>query len=325
MNIGQFIASTGWGGAEKAFVNLANGLAASDSVQVIALEGSPLIGRLRADIDVARLPNMSRHNPYIYWALLNILRQRKPDIIHTHAGKASAMVRKLTKFINAKQIATKHNSRKNKLFIKLPHVIAVSQQAKQAAGRHAKIIYNGIIPKPINSQPSHVFTLLAIGRLDPIKGFDRLIKAVAQLDFPFRLQIAGSGPEYAHLLSLAKNSHLNRIDLLGHREDIPELMAAADLIIINSATEGFSLVLMEALFYGRILISTKVGGSVEILSGSLLFESEQLAAKIRQVHTDYKHYQALFTAIKKQYSNQFRIETTIAAHKDYYQQILHYS
>lgn len=325
MNIGQFIASTGWGGAEKAFVELTNALSETDEVKVLALRGSLLIKRLNPNIEVITLPKTSRFNLYLYWYLLRFIQNNELDIIHTHAAKASTVVCNLSRFVNLKQIATKHNSRPNKVFNQVDHVIAVSQQVAETIQGGATVIHNGITPKKIthNINKSDVFTILAVGRLDPIKGFADLIKQAATLlDFEFQLQIVGEGPELIKLRSLKAQTGLSSIKLLGFREDVPELMSAADLVVINSVTEGLSLVLIESLFYGNVLISTPVSGSKEILPSRFLFERGRLAEKIKDVYENYAIYQEAFDTVKKRYQDQFIIKTIARAHIEYYRQLL---
>ena len=324
MKIGQFIASTGWGGAEKAFVELANALSEIDTVQAITLRGIQLLAKLAPRVAVVTLPDTSRLDPRLYWHLLRFIRTNKLHIIHTHAAKASAITRHIAGFFDVKQVATKHNSRRNKVFDKIDNVIAVSQQVAETIAGDATVIYNGITPrKPCpRLYDTDLFTLLAIGRLDPIKDFAGLIRAVAQLDFPFRLQIAGAGPEFSRLCFLRDRLGLNNVELLGFREDIPELMSTADLLVINSLTEVLSFVLTESLFYGNVLISTPISGSMEILPAELLFEHGSLAERIQKIHDNYVTYQKLFARVKEKHAAKFLIKNTAQAHRNYYQRLL---
>ncbi|MEO1496462.1 MAG: glycosyltransferase [Planctomycetota bacterium] len=112
-------------------------------------------------------------------------------------------------------------------------------------------------------------TLLAIGSLLPVKGFDTIIRAVARAAVEgqrWRLAIAGEGPERPRLEALAdKLGVADRVCLLGFRDDTPALLAAADVLVNASHNEGLSLVLLEAMHAGAPIVSTSVGGSAEVL------------------------------------------------------------
>ena len=168
-----------------------------------------------------------------------------------------------------------------------------------------------------------IFTLLAVGRLDKIKGFDILIKEVATLDFPFYLNIVGEGDEKEHLEKLIVELGLSeKVTLLGYREDIPFLVAVADLVIISSHSEGFGRVLVETLFYGNLIISTQVGLSMEILPDELLIENFEIAKKIVEVYNNREHYNRLFRQLKKMHTKAFLLENITKEYTDYYQYIL---
>ena len=282
MKVLQFIGSKGWGGAEKSFVELCNALSKNIQIEVVLFKENQIEERLDQNIKVVKLLSASsRHNPFLYLELWNLIKKINPDIIHTHSAKASEIIYMLGKFIALKQVATKRNPRKGNIFNKIDHVTAISKDVANSIYKDdVDIIYNGLLCE--NSMPvksaDPIFTLLAIGRLDKIKGFDILIKEVSTLDFPFYLNIVGEGDEKEDLEKLIVELGLSeKVTLLGYREDIPFLIAAADLVVISSHSEGFGRVLVETLFYGDLVISTKVGLSTEILPEELLIEECEIA------------------------------------------------
>jgi glycosyltransferase involved in cell wall biosynthesis len=104
--------------------------------------------------------------------------------------------------------------------------------------------------------------VLAIGRLHEQKGFDTLIAAAALLSArtpqPL-LVIAGDGPlrdELTHAAAAAGAP----VRLLGRRDDLPDLLAAADVVAMPSRWEGSPLSAHETLFAGRPLVASAVGG-----------------------------------------------------------------
>jgi glycosyltransferase involved in cell wall biosynthesis len=112
-------------------------------------------------------------------------------------------------------------------------------------------------------------TVLAVGRLVPIKGLDVLIAALAALPPPPRpeLVIAGDGPERAALVGQAKSSGI-RVRFVGDiaQSAVAEAMAAADLFVhpcrtlADGRSEGMPLVVREALACGARVIASACGG-----------------------------------------------------------------
>ncbi|MCR4315348.1 MAG: glycosyltransferase family 4 protein [Planctomycetes bacterium] len=138
--------------------------------------------------------------------------------------------------------------------------------------------------------------ILTIRRIEPRMGIDLLLGAFENLasDFPdARLLIGGNGPSRTELEDRARKSSANdRINFLGFVDetDLPLLYRAADLFVLPTRElEGFGLVTVEALASGTPAIGTKLGGTVEVLSGlgeEFLIEApkvEAVESKIREM------------------------------------------
>jgi glycosyltransferase involved in cell wall biosynthesis len=99
--------------------------------------------------------------------------------------------------------------------------------------------------------------LIAVGRLVKLKGFDLLIRSVAQLSVPAKLAIIGDGEERAALESLVRELGLtDRVVLLGFQENPWRYMARADLFVLSSLTEGMPNVIGEAMALGLPVVAT---------------------------------------------------------------------
>jgi glycosyltransferase involved in cell wall biosynthesis len=135
--------------------------------------------------------------------------------------------------------------------------------------------------------------VLAVGRLAAQKGVGTLIEAAARwrdLDPPPLLAIAGDGPLAAELRARAASLGIDAA-FLGHRDDVPSLLAAATVFVLPSRWEGQPLVLQEALRAGAAIVATRVGGVPDLVgddAGVLIppGDAQALAAAVRAVLTD---------------------------------------
>jgi glycosyltransferase involved in cell wall biosynthesis len=104
--------------------------------------------------------------------------------------------------------------------------------------------------------------ILSVGRLHPQKRYDLLIDAASRwrdLTPPPVVVVAGSGPSYMDLAQRASEKRA-RLYLLGHRDDVPDLLSGADLAVVTSDWEARQLFAQEALRAGVPLVTTAVGG-----------------------------------------------------------------
>ena len=107
--------------------------------------------------------------------------------------------------------------------------------------------------------------VLVLARLAPQKGLDTVLDAAALLTSgkaggAVRIRIAGEGPLRAPLESRIRQERLP-VELLGHRSDVPALLAAADLVVSAAVWEGQPVALQEALRAGRAIVATDAGGT----------------------------------------------------------------
>ncbi|MFN6992478.1 MAG: glycosyltransferase family 4 protein, partial [Fervidobacterium sp.] len=82
-----------------------------------------------------------------------------------------------------------------------------------------------------------------------------------------------------------------RLFFLGFRKDAPELMADFDVFLLTSDSEGFPLVLLEALYHGIIPIMTKNGAQVDVIrngENGFLYETEEEAEELIRAILDGK-------------------------------------
>ncbi|WFB10254.1 glycosyltransferase family 4 protein [Streptomyces sp. LX-29] len=134
--------------------------------------------------------------------------------------------------------------------------------------------------------------LLSVGRLEADAGFDPLLDAAhawRDLDPQPLLAVAGEGRDRAALQRRIDDEGLP-VRLLGRRDDVPELLAAADMAVLSSPWEARSLLAQEALHAGVPLVATAVGGVPDLVGEAAELvpygSPEALAAAVLRLLSD---------------------------------------
>jgi glycosyltransferase involved in cell wall biosynthesis len=167
------------------------------------------------------------------------------------------------------------------------------------------------LPRPELGVPEDVPLVLALGRLHPNKGFDVLVRALAQLPRA-HIVIAGDGPERARLMQLARTLGVSpRLHLPGWRQDTGRLLAAADVFVCPSRHEPLGNVVLEAWSASRPVVAAAAQGPAELIrSGEdgLLVPTEDagaLAAAMDAVLNDRAGARSLAGAGRARYAGEF--------------------
>ena len=132
---------------------------------------------------------------------------------------------------------------------------------------------------------------LFVGRLDPAKGVDVLLRAWGQLPQGLRsgslLLLVGEGAERQKLLQMIRSLGLDEsVVMVGEKQSVRDYYWAADVFLLPSRTEGLSNALNEAMACGLPVIASRVGGTPDVVAeheNGVLFESEdhdELARKL---------------------------------------------
>jgi glycosyltransferase involved in cell wall biosynthesis len=169
--------------------------------------------------------------------------------------------------------------------------------------------------------------LLAVGSLYRVKGHDLLIEALALLgaEPAWRLVIAGQGDEEASLRRLARQRGIgDRVSFLGYREDVSDLLAAADVYVMPSRSEGMPLALLEAMFAGRAVVASAVGGIPDALGQSGVLvppeDVEALASALRRLLAHDEERSMLGVSAAKTAAARFGVEAMADAYEERYQE-----
>ena len=112
---------------------------------------------------------------------------------------------------------------------------------------------------------------VVVARLAPQKGMELLLDAHRELvhDVDLVTVVAGGGPMRGALQARIDAERLP-VRLLGHRTDVPELLAAADVVVSSARWEGQPVALQEALHAGAAVVATDVGGTAAVVGDAAL-------------------------------------------------------
>ncbi|MGW5372968.1 glycosyltransferase family 4 protein [Streptomyces sp. NPDC004009] len=134
--------------------------------------------------------------------------------------------------------------------------------------------------------------LIAVGSLDRERGYDVLLDAARAwrgLDPVPLVVVAGEGPLRPRLQRRIEDEDLP-VRLVGRRDDVPELLAAADLALLTSRWESRSVLAQEALHVGVPLVATRVGGVPDLVGEAAELvpygDAEALAAAVVRLLAD---------------------------------------
>jgi glycosyltransferase involved in cell wall biosynthesis len=289
LRIALLIATPGttWGGMEKHTADLAKALAdRGHSVHVIGHK--TYRDRFPAGAQFHPLPvQLGRRNLWLQLALRRKLREISPDILHAQGNKAAQLAAKTGKLARVR-VGTVHGTKSShKAFDRLDEIIAVSPRILATLRHpHKHLIYNGVDSErqqmPADNGPSlppGVINVIAVGRLETVKGFDTLIRAWAMLGDAIshhHLTIFGEGSQRPQLEELIRQLSLEYwVTLAGFRENLAPVYDQAGLTVISSEREGFPYVLAESLIHGCPVVSTPVSGPHDLLPPSSLSAGHQ--------------------------------------------------
>jgi glycosyltransferase involved in cell wall biosynthesis len=218
------------------------------------------------------------------------LKHCAPDVVHCHNATAAILGAIPARLAGARSVVvTRHGIvappyglRRELKFALATRwcdwIVAVCEGARNnlmaaplAARQKVVRIYNGtLVPHCNGTKPRSKcgFTLLHVGRLSAAKDQETLLKsfAIAKAQTPdLRLWIVGGGSLQAKLESLASQIGINgSVTFFGEQADVSPFLAAADLFVLSSITEGIPVSLLEALGAGVPAVVTDVGGMSEV-------------------------------------------------------------
>jgi glycosyltransferase involved in cell wall biosynthesis len=335
-------------GAEKQLVTVATGLDRHRFAPVVICltAKGPYEQELRqADVPVLFVGKRHKVGFLAYRRLRALLRRERPDVLHTWMFTCNLYGRLAARGLPVATLASEvaADVGKSSFRLAVDRWLAPStdafyvNSAVVARFYHERcdiplakmtVIPNGVrvaemapVPRAALGVREDAFLACCAGRLSPEKGFDRVIEALGASALRGRnveLVIAGEGPSRGALETLAASRGLaDRVHLLGHRDDLPGVLRAADAFVLSSLHEGMSNVLMEAMAVGIPCVTTPVGGVDELMvdgeSGMIVATSapEPIAAALVRLIDSPDLTGRLATAARDRMSSSFSIEANV--------------
>lgn len=219
------------------------------------------------------------------------LREEQADVVHLHTFASHVLGTRAARRTGTPILRTDHSDRAYKdpscvpfSMWSLRHadvVVGVSEHLRRLSERRApffrgtrRVVLNGVDTarfrvRPIPPASGAPFTYVLVGRLEPRKGIEIALEALAKCPGT-RLEIVGDGPDRSRLERHAKQCGVaDRATFHGFASDVQSIIGRAHAGLSSSREEGLGLALLEIMATGRPVVAVPVGGIPEIVrSGS---------------------------------------------------------
>lgn len=265
---------------------------------------------LDAGVKIISLDVKSFRNPFLAFKIRNIIKDY--DVVHAHLVHALYICSLAARGLKMKLIYTEHSTSNNRrgkecvrpiekyIYGRYDKLISISQQTQDALQKWLQstderfvVINNGVDTKSFANINKEVIpkSLIMVSRFASSKDQETVIRAMKELDVDVTLRFVGDGENLEHCKMVANDIGVgNRIQFLGARSDVADLIAESYIGIQSSNWEGFGLTAVEMMACGKPVIATKVNGLKQVVEGAgLLFEvgnDKELASAINQLLSD---------------------------------------
>ena len=275
--------SSGFGGAERYFVDLGNALAKrGHDIQVICHDNFSGLDKFdRSEItEIRTFTVLGWWDVYHGFLVRNAIRKFRPEIVHAHLARGAYIAGKGCRTLAAPVVAKTHNYVQLKYYRNVNHFIATTEEQKSyllesgIQEEQVSVIpnFSSMATESIDEQPygkRRLVQFAACGRLVEKKGMHILLQAFRKfLDtgLTAELHIGGDGPEANHLRALSGRLGLDeQVYFHGWVDNVDTFISRYDCMILPSLIEPFGIVVLEAMAKGKPLIATSTDGPARIL------------------------------------------------------------
>ena len=334
----QTMAGSSFGGAEEFFVRLACGFQRAGIDQHCIVR--PNEGRnavLAANgVSYDELPFGGRLDIKTPWHLRKQIKHHKPRVVLSWMNRASRM----TPSGDFVKVARLGGYYKLKNFRDCDHLIGNTRDicdyliAEGWPSERTHYLPNFVDANPGSAldrsefnTPDDAPLILGLGRLHENKGFDTLIRALAEVPEAY-LWIAGAGDLKNDLLKLAGECGVaDRVRLLGWRRDVANLFATCDVFCASSRHEPLGNMVIEAWAHGKPVVAQASQGPVQLIKSgetgllSKLEDASALACDLRKVLDDGVLSETLSSKGREAFEASFTEDVVVNKYKAFFDEV----
>lgn len=323
---------TEFAGTEKVCVDLCNAMSQSNEVFLLAntldFQGNKITDYIEDTVNFVDIEtDRNRHNIFYLYKIAKILKKINPDVIHCHNTKMLEIMKYCQIFLSKKipLVFTKHNWFVKKRMKYADICVGISPETLKLCNAKKNIlIENGIkFQQPTKILKNDTFNIVGVGRLEEHKNWQLAITALSQIDFDYRLYILGQGVYEQELKDLIEKLNVaDKVKLVGFVNNPWDYICSSDLQILPSRLEGFSLALIEGIYYGKMVFALDTANHREVLGDDFIIEddAEKLTQTLNQVYLNYDEFNEKFSKVKAE-SARFDINNVAQKYIDAYQSL----
>jgi glycosyltransferase involved in cell wall biosynthesis len=344
--------SAEWAGGERYLELLARHV---DRRRVRLAVVAPAEGPLRAALEALGVPvqvvDLERRlvRPGAVGELARLFKEISADIVQSHGARSNFYARLAGARSGVPVLSTVHNSLRDypvaaprrALYLAMDRltlplasgVLCVAAGLAREYGARARVITNGVdlaafdpaaVSRPATRQALGLGAgpvVGFVGRLtdqkDPL-AFVRAVAAAAPAVPDLRALVVGDGPlRPAVVAEAARCGVAERLLLAGVRRDVPALLAAMDVLLLPSRSEGFPFVVLEAMAMERAVVATAVNGVPELVedgvTGVIVPRGDEaaLAGAARALLAEPARARALGEAARRRVAERFTVQRMV--------------
>lgn len=336
MKILQVLYFTEFAGTEKVCVDLCNEMCKENDVFLMCNKnnhnGESITKYIDKNVNFIDFnTDKNRFDLFYLYQISIVVDKINPDIIHCHNTKFLEIMKYMQIFLKKKKplIFTKHNWFIKKKMKLADLRVGISQETlnlcKLASDKENIIIENGINFKPCEKiLNENEFNIVGVGRLEEHKNFQLAIKALKNVEFDYKFYILGRGIYEDKLKKLIKDLNLEeKVKLVGFVDNPWDYIFSSDMQLLPSRLEGFSLALIEGIYYGKMVFALDTANHKEILGDEFIIENSDvfLTNKLNDVYKNYDKYMIDFLKIKENVQK-YDIKNVVQKYIDAYKNVV---